>query len=495
LGLLEVVTAPEYARYRVGDGETERLRVEPMTNYAVGRASKDFRAGQSAVGVIATATHRDLTGDNLDFLRSAAYTGGVDARHRFAAGQYEATGWVVGSRVVGSRAAIQATQLAAGHYFRRPDADHLEYDSTRTSLQGYAAEAQVAKIGGNWTWKLRGNVRSPEFEINDLGFLRNSDRITEAGELKYSRYQPGRVFRSWNLALNQGLGWTFGGEAVERFANVNSAFQFNNFWGGFVLAGRTLPVLSVTDLRGGSALRTIGSTGITATLYTDRRRKVSGSGFAQASVRDEAGGWNATLAPAVTLRPSPRWELSAGPQVTWNVDPAQYVDRRTVAGEMQYFVGRLEQTTTSLTARLNYTFARNLSFQFYAQPFISAGDFTTFRQVASPRAGSFGDRFRTLADDEVQFITQTGRYRLDLNDDGTFDTDIRNPSFNVKQLRSNAVLRWEYRPGSTVFVIWNQGRQDFRPDGSFALDRDAGRLFDAEGTNVLLIKFSYWLNM
>jgi hypothetical protein len=121
---------------------------------------------------------------------------------------------------------------------------------------------------------------------------------------------------------------------------------------------------------------------------------------------------------------------------------------------------------------VNYTFTPTLSLQLYGQPFVSAGDYSGLKEVTDPRAERFQDRFQPA--------------------EGSL------PDFNYKAFRSNAVLRWEYRPGSTMFVVWSQGRDHFEEDGSFAARRDFGRLFNPEfapSTNVLLVKFSYWFNL
>lgn len=495
VGVLDVVTAPEYARYTMPNGIQDRARVEPTTHYGVARLSKDFRGGRSALGGLFTTTNRLLeAGDSLDFMRSDALVGGLDGRHRFGKNRYEVTGFAVGSYVQGSARAIAATQTNSTHYFQRPDATHVEFDPDRTSLGGYASDLQLAKIGGNWTWKLRGSARSPGFEINDLGYQRQADRITQAGELRYARYTPSGVFRNWSVTGNQSLEWTYGGEQLQQLASVNSAFQLRNFWGGFAMLQRGSSVLNVANLRGGPALYVPGYTGAVLMLNSDLRKPVSANLFANLYRTDEDGGGSATLNPSVSVRPSPRWNLSLGSLLSWNTDRAQYVDQRSVSGETRYFAGRLQQTTTSLTARLNYTFSPSLSFQFYAQPFVSAGSYDGFQVVEDSRAPAFGDRFAALEGGSVVRDDATGRYRVDLDGNGTFDTTIRNPSFNTKQLRSNAVLRWEYRPGSTLFLVWNQGRSDFRPDGSYDVNRDFGRLFGARGSNTVLVKLSYWFN-
>jgi hypothetical protein len=151
----------------------------------------------------------------------------------------------------------------------------------------------------------------------------------------------------------------------------------------------------------------------------------------------------------------------------------------------------------ALTARLNYTFSPTLSLQLYAQPFISAGDYSAFKVVTDPRAGAFADRVRTLGGGEITSAVVDGdrEYTADLNGDGTADHAFGDPSFNFKQLRSNVVLRWEYRPGSAIFMVWSQGRTDFTRNGTFRFDRDVGDLWSAEGTNVLMVKVSYWLGL
>jgi hypothetical protein len=148
IGLLDAVTAREDVRFLTVDGR-EELVAEPMTNYAVGRVIKDFNGGQSAVGGIFTATHRDLEGaDALSWLPSSAYLAGLDGRHRFGGNDYEVRGGVVGTHVRGSTDAILGIQTRAGHYFQRPDADHVEVDPDATTLDGWMARASVEKVGG-----------------------------------------------------------------------------------------------------------------------------------------------------------------------------------------------------------------------------------------------------------------------------------------------------------------------------------------------------------
>ncbi|HEV2147344.1 MAG TPA: DUF5916 domain-containing protein [Longimicrobiaceae bacterium] len=472
VGLLDALTSGEEALYATPDGVTRRAPVEPLTNFGVARVIRDFRQGRSALGAILTTTHRRLEeGDRLGFLPSAAYAAGLDGRHRFGGGNYELMGYAVGSHLRGGTEAIRLVQLEPGHYFQRPDAGHLEVDPELTSLSGYIANVEVSKIGGgHWRGELGVRVISPGFEVDDLGFQQQADLLREYGGVQYVQFRPGPIFRRWSARAFQNVHWTFGGERVESFGVVGGDFQLHSYWGGSAAIEREFSALSTSALRGGPALRVPGRTRLRLGIYSDQRRPVSGSVSGTVALQDEAGGRFLGLGPSLALRPSPRVELSLQPSMSWNRDPAQYVTRREAEGETRYLFAPLEQTTTALTARLSYTFRPDLTLQFYAQPFISALDYSGFREVADPRAAAFRDRFRPAS--------------VDLD-----------PDFNFKQFRSNAVLRWEYRPGSTLFVVWNSGLRDVRREGTFDLSRDLDRLFGAEGTNVLLVKLSYWFGL
>jgi hypothetical protein len=495
VGVLNALTAPEEARYVAADLRELRAPVEPLTNYGVGRVIKDFRRGRSNLGAILTTTHRDFENGHFPLLRSSAYSGGVDGQHRFGSGNYRITGYLLGSYLRGSEGAITAVQRAPGHYFQRPDAEHLALDPNRTTLGGWTSSLHLDKIGGAWRWGAHSDLRSPGMELNDLGFQNEADVGSGRVYIGYLDFTPGKVFRNWSLFSNNSAAWTFGGERVSTSANVNGSFQFRNNWGGGGDITRTFSALSTTALRGGRGIRVPGETRTFLTFYTDRRRILSGTLTINGALEDDTDGHYLSVAPRVDYRPSPRMSLSLGPVVFWNRAAWQYIAQRPVGDSTHYFFGRLNQTTTSLTARLNYTFSPNLSLQFYAQPFIGAGEYGRFMEVDDPRAREFEGRFRLLSAEEVVLDPGQGRYNIDLDRDGVFDASFRNPSFSRRQFRSNAVLRWEYRPGSTLFVAWNQGRQNSVSDGRFALWDDVREIFGSPGTNVLLIKVSYWLGL
>ncbi len=497
VGVLDAVTSTEHAAFSL-DGVEGEVPVEPLTNYGVARVMKDFRAGRSAIGGIFTATNRSLPeSGELDWLRRSAYTGGVDFRHRFGGDAYQVSGSLVGSMITGTAEALDEIQRSPVHYFQRPDADHLEYDPARTSMTGLASKVEFGRIQGDWRYMVFGMGITPEFEANDLGFQTNADLALGGFWGGYRRNEPGPHFRSWNINMNGYGGTTFGGERVAAGGNVNGGFQLNNFWGGHGGIEVSPGDYSTSLLRGGPAFLRPARWSMWSGLNSDRRKPVSMSVGLNMSGQAESEGGSFRLSPGITVRPTTSADLYLGPSFSRNRDVLQYVETAELDGGTEWILGTVEQTTVAMTMRLNYTFSPTLSLQLYAQPFISAGDYSSFKRVTDPRAGSLDDRIQTLSDAQVssEIVDDERRYALDFDRDGTADFEFGDPSFNFKQLRSNAVLRWEYRPGSAIFVVWSQGRTDFQQDGRFRLGDDVSDLLGADGTNVLMVKASYWLGL
>lgn len=496
VGTLAAVTAREEARFVDTLGVTRRQAVEPQTTYAIARGSRDFHRGESSLGLVATATERAGLGDSsLRELRAGAYTGGINGRHLFGGGRYELAGWLLGSHVRGTTAAIDATQRSSTHYFQRPDASHIDYDSTRTALDGAAAHLVVQKVAGPWRWIASGRAFSPGFEANDLGFQPQADIAIQHLSLGYVGLKPNPVAQNWFLFVNQWTRWNFGGERLSAIAQVNTGAQLANWWNVFLGVTRVERRLAVDALRGGPAFVMPAEIMARGELATDSRRRVSFAfeGFA-GRAEEGAGSW-AGVQSSVTIRPAAQLDVTLRPNLEWNLWAPQYVDKVSSGGDKRYLLGTLHQRSASLTARLNYTMTPRLSFQYYAEPFLSAGRYDDLKEVTNPRAARFSDRFRVYASSQVQRIGYTEELEIDRDGDGAADFRIDDPNFDTKQFRSNAVLRWEYRPGSSLFLVWSQDRSLDENDGIFAMRRDARRLFASKPTNVLLVKASYWLGL
>jgi hypothetical protein len=494
IGIFDAVTQAEHASvFRDGAG-IERVVAEPLTNFAVGRVNRDFRDGGSTLGMMFTAVHRDTEEPAFRSLRSAAYASGMTARHRFGADRrYEVGGWLAGSSIHGDTLAIQLAQRAPQRYFQRPDAGHVDYDPRRTSLQGVAGQFGFGKIsGGRWAGGVGASFRTPGFEVNDAGFQMEGDQRFVYGWFNLNRFQPQGVFRSWQVGFNPNAGWNWDGTRLWTQINTWGNASFTNFWSVNWFANHRFSATSVGALRGGPAIYSPGSNNANLTVSSDRRRQVFYSVGASASREHGTGTLRRGVNAALTARPSPALELMVQPALNVNRLAWQYVDapRRGTGTEREYIFAGLDQTTLSVTTRASYTFTRDLTLQLYAQPFISAGDYEDFRRVADPGAADFNTRFETFTPDR---ISRDGRiYTAQVVGQ---PVRFRDPDFNVLQLRTNSVLRWEYRPGSTLFLVWAHGRNDRRVHGDFDLRRDSGDLLELQPTNVLLLKLNYWLNL
>jgi hypothetical protein len=498
IGALNAVTAEAQARYYVG-GEELTAPVEPLTNYAVARLRRNLRGGASGFGVMATAVNRSITDDGLLFLPDAAYTGGLDARHRFAANQWEISGWAAGSSVQGDPVAIRQLQRSPSRYFQRPDAEHLTFDPDRTSLEGLAANVEVAKISGAWRMGTMAHTRTPGFEANDMGFQQEADMTVGAAYLGFIRLQPQGAFRSWNIFTNTYHGWSYGRERMVSGANVNGNFQLQNGWGAYGGTEHSFPALSTGMLRGGPALQMGHRTNWWAGFNSDNRRPTRFNMAMNGNHRHETGGYFLSLNPSVSARPSPGVSLSFGPGISRNVEHQQWVGVPQPTGGAEphtyYLFGRIDQTTVSLNTRLNVTFNPRLTLELFAQPFVAAGDYGEYKVVTDPRAGTFGERFHTLQEGEIAEIgeTATGRTIFAYQPSQGNSYAFVDPSFNVRSLRGNAVLRWEYRPGSSLFLVWQQQRSGQEVFGDFRFGRDVPEIFQAPGRNIFLVKATYWI--
>jgi hypothetical protein len=488
------VTGEEHARVDGDPAIPASVPVEPMTNYTIARVMRDFNEGRTVLGAIGTAMHRRLNGTaTFSGLRSAAYTGGLDLNHRFGeGGQYRLNAYVLGSHVRGSAESIDETQRSSARYFQRPDATHLDFDPARTSLSGAGAFSEIRKSGGAWRWGASGRVVTPGFEANDIGYQPGSDFVSHSNWIGYESYRQTRYLRRWWWYLNTLAWWNTAGERQGLRFYINSEAELPNGLGMFVRLQRDLAGLSPTELRGGPSLFRPARSLVVAEVWTNNARPVSGWLNLTGWRDDNGGARSLTAQPNVTVRPSSQLQLSLAPAVTWMRNPWQYVDDPQEDGAAHWVVARLAQRTASLTARLSYAFTPDLSLQLYAQPFVSGGSYRNFQQVADARAANDAQRFRAV---EAFPNARSGAYMVDLNRSGGELSSLDDPDFSARQFTSSAVLRWEYRPGSTLFVAWSQARDAGDPVSPFQLGRDVKRLFGERPTNALLVKVSYWMGL
>ncbi len=454
IGVLESVTSKEFAKIDANGDRREEI-VEPLTNYFVGRLQKDLNNRNSYVGGIFTATNRKLEGD-LDFLRKAAYTGGLDFKHQWKDRKYYLEGNVIMSHVEGSQEAIQNTQESLTHLFNRVDASHVEVDPTRTSLTGTSGRIEYGKAGsGHWRYSIGGNWRSPELELNDIGFLRQADEIRQYASIRYRSLKPFGKFRTINARANMFTTFDFEGNYNRIQYRLTSFAEFKNNWAmevGYIHKPR---IFTNTILRGGPRFRFSEENINFFFMNTDNRKKLRFfGGYVYSQARENNFSF-LRFEGGVTYQPTNALTISFNPEYTKNPNKTQYVTETDFNGTPRYILGTIDQQTLSGSIRLNYTINPNLTIQYYGQPFVSRGKYRQFKFVTNSIADNLSDRFEAFNNTQVTFIDDT--YFIDEDLDGSADYEIGNPDFSFVQFRSNLVVRWEYIPGSEVFLVWSQG--------------------------------------
>ncbi|MGH7529081.1 MAG: DUF5916 domain-containing protein [Gemmatimonadales bacterium] len=506
IGVLDAMTAVERAWFEDTLGVQSLEVAEPFTNYFVGRAKRDFRKGQSGIGLLATAVHRDLAPGAVSRLRSAAYVVGTDVFHRWGAGTYSFVASLSLAHVRGDTLAIQSAQRASSRYYDRPDAGHVAYDPRRTSLTGVSADVALDKPGGSTNWAIAASLTTPGYEVNDLGFQTRVDRISVAGFLGHRWTKPGKVFRSASVSTFLGPSWNFDGDVIQNVVQVGAFGQFLNFWGVNAFGGIGLPSYEDRLTRGGPVARDPQSHSFGFGVFSDDRKAVSGSVFFNYS-GNEAGGWFAGVFPFVSYRPSSAVSVTLSPSYSAGRDRAQYIGTApdaTAAATYgaRYVFADLRHRGLDVTLRLDVTLSPALSAQLYAQPFSFSGAFSEFKELAAPRSYRFNvygrDNGSTIAVSGTDGAGRPTEYQVDPSGaGGDAPFTIVNPDFRTRSLQSNFVVRWEYRPGSTIFFVWTHNRRRFVPfDPEFDAGRDmGGELLLDRPTNVLLVKVNYWLSL
>jgi hypothetical protein len=494
IGLMDALTDEEEAEIDLS-GQRRREIVEPRTNFFIGRLQKDFNKGQSAIGGMFTATHRDLSNAPANDLTRAAYSGGIDVRHQWHNRTYYLEGLAVMSQIRGDASAISAAQTASQRYYQRPDADYVEFDPNRTSLSGHGGNLSLGR-GGNSPLRINlgATWRSPGLELNDAGFLRQADRIMQHSWAGYRITNPFAIFNRLNINLNQWRGWNFGGETVFKGGNINGGGQLKNYWFVWGGLGREGEDLATTALRGGPALRLPAQWNQWFNFQSDQRKAIQVGMFAFNSWKDEGDTHSHEVGLQSTFRPMNAMSLRVNPFYSLNYDDLQYVGTVERDGASRYLFGRINQKTLGVTLRLDYSITPDLTVQFYGQPFVSAGKYSHFKRITSTRAERYEDRFQTFGN-ELSYDENSAAYGVDESGDGAADYFFGKPDFNFRQFRSNLVVRWEYSPGSTAFLVWSQGRTGFDGSGEFSFRDDVKNLFEVYPDNVFLIKLNRWFSL
>ena len=448
-GIVEAVTTPEYAQIeRTVNGKKVQSGhlIEPLTNYFVGRMKQDILKGNSNVGLITTVVNRRDS--------NSAYVGGIDWDLRFANDLYQITGTL---------AASQAGKLDA-------------------RKSGYLALLEFDKRGGWLRGETNVQIFSPDFEMNDLGFRWRADMVEWGYYLTANKEQPFSIFRRATLGSFSEHTWNYDGVNINGYADIWTRGQFKNYWEYALGVLRNFESFSDDDVRrGGVLIKDPAGWGIITRISTDSRKMIQ----LQLNPRrwwwpifswdDNRRTYQADVRLRLRIRLASNIEVTLGPSYRRRMQDAQWVDQieEKINGQTKkhYVYGELESRTLDFTTRADISFTPTLSLQFYLQPFVTIGDYTDFKELVEPKTYQFKP------------------YPLNENRD-----------FHRRSLRSNAVLRWEFHPGSTLFLVWSQSREAAldsvrQTDLEFRPFHRLGSSFTDEGENIFLIKCRYWFGI
>ncbi len=493
VGVLQSLTQKEIVNVTSASG-WRKVAVEPFGSYTVGRVQKDWDKGNTSLGGMITSSRRSSADSPLMGLPAQATTGGFDFTRYFAN-----RAWVLDtngafSRVTGDQQAVALLQANAVHYFQRVDADHLDIDSNRTSLVGHGGSVSFSRSASSrWDVGSRVHWYSPGFELNDVGYLRRADVIANDAFLGWSEPQPRGIFRSYSAELARSDEWDFGGLKTSTSTVVAASAEFRNRWS---LSGSLAYDQSVDTraLRGGPALRESDVYAASATLGTDsaRRAYVSLSGTREQAREGGSGVWRAV--GRFRLRPSNRILLTADASHTQTTDDLQYVTTARPAEGNRWILGRIDQRVWSLTFRVNVTITPELTVQYYGSPFLGTGRYSNFKKAADTLAPVYENRFHRFTSPEIGYNAGVDRYEV-AEEGGGAAYSFANPDFGFREFRSNLVVRWEYKPGSQLYLVWSQGRTGYAPAGDRTFGDQWGGLWRTRPDNVFLIKVSYWFSL
>ena len=497
LGFIESVTMLEKAEIKTyipskSTFEKRYENVEPLTNYFVGRVQKDFNNGKTIIGGMLTSTNRDLNASLTDYMHKAAYTGGLDFTQYFKEKVWMFNLNVAFSDVTGSKKAIENTQKSSARYYQLPDKNYAVLDTNRTSLRGSGGRMEILKSSGHWNFMSALIWKTPGFEINDIGYVRQVDQIFPVLWAQYQQLESKGIYRNYYINSDIFSIWNFGGENLVKGIDWNANMTLKNFWYLWISGSVYTSSLSTDILRGGPKMLLPGRINERIGFTTNSRKKLiinfylNGSSGFEKDLRSFNTGIDFTIKPINCL------VLTISPEFGKSFSELQYVIKTMYESEGRYVFASIGRNTVSASFRVNLNLSPDLTLQYWGQPFIGAGKYSNYKYITDPLADRYRNRFLMYTPDQIS--SNTDNYYIDENKDRIIDYKFSKPDFKVQDFLSNLVLRWEYNPGSTVFLVWSQTRSGINQSGNLDVFNDLGDLFNNGNTkqhNVFLVKVSY----
>jgi hypothetical protein len=496
VGGVSAITRREFASVK-NDDENSEIEVEPFTSYNLFRTLKEFNQGRQGLGLVTTYVDRKFDDKSLRNLLSDNSTViGIDGWTFLNEGKdWVIGGWLGYSNVKGSKDYIYDLQQSPARYYQRPDADHIELDPNRTNLDGFAGKATINKETGKWNFNSAIQFVSPGFENNDMGLNFSADKINKHISFGYKWLEPGKVFQLAMLNTAYMTNHNFAGDKLSEMAFLFGFARFNNFWTISPIIGIGPRTLSDQALRGGPMV--ISPAGLWSRIFvrTDSRKPIIyelGGNYE----RSEKGSYSLHISPEIEMNIGTRLRLEFEPGYTKQTQTDQYIDSfdDDTAVDMygyRHIVAQMDRKTVSAELRIDYTFTPKLSFQAYFQPYMTVGSYSRFKEFSKPESYDFIEYGK---DDKMEIVVDgDDGYNLYPNDSDGNSLYVENPDFNYKALVGSAVLRWEFRPGSTLYIVWTRNGSDDQNPGNFSFNRDVKDMFSADADNVFALKLTYWL--
>ncbi len=500
IGALSSLTERTFATIQKSDGTNIDEQVEPLTHYGVFRTQKEFNSGKQAIGLIFTSVNRDLNTPNLkNLLSNQAYTFGADGWTFLDDDEtYVITGSVIGSYTSGSEDYLIRLQKQPYRYMQRPDKTFMPLDSSITSMAGVFSRVMLNKQKGNFYVNAALGTASPGFEYNDLGSQWFADRINGHLVTGYRWFDPDNIFRRKSIYVAYSRTSDYEDNISRSGFYMNASGQFLNYYGFGFSGSYNFESFSTTLTRGGPKLAIAPNYSFSLNAYSDSREKIIISPYADYA-RNQTGSYQYSFDFEIQWKPSSQISFVLEPEYSYNYSKYQWVgnfaDRYAVSSyKTRYVFADLFQKTLAATIRLNWIFTPTLSLQLYIQPLFAVGNYKKFKEIVSPP--SIDVREYGNDGSKIDYDKETGAYTVDPDKEGPANSfSFSNPDFNYKSLRGNLVLRWEVLPGSVFYFAWTNNRVNFENPGELKLKNDFSNLINSDTDNVLLVKFSYWLDI
>ncbi len=486
LGVVNSMTAKENATISSAEGKTKEA-VEPFTNYFIGRLKQDWNKGNTTLGGIATSTLRNIKEEQLDFLADKSFVGGFDFEHNWKNRKYYVNTKSFYSKIDGSETAISRLQRSSQHLFQREDAGHLEYDPNRTSLQGWGGEVSGGKRSGKL--RITGNMdwRSPGVDLNDVGYMRQADYVREETHLLYNVNKPHGILLKYYLGFDQRHFWSYGGENTVDEFDTEAKITFKNYWMLKLSVDRSFNEIDTRQLRGGPSLRIDGNTKAGYIFQTNSSKNFIFATLMDFTKYDDKITWKNRYSLSLFWLINNNITVSSSTSFTNEVNNSQYVKQKTVNGKKEYVVGKIARETLYTTLRVEYFITPELSLQYYGSPYASIGKYESYRKVNLSKSKDLNERYSPLFIAADNLIDENGNELLDFN--------YENPDFNFQEFRSNFVLRWEYKTGSTFYFVWTNTSSNYQDRYNSSIVESFKNISSVKVQNAFMVKFSYWFSL